>query len=448
MFKKVLIANRGEIALRIIRACKELGVMSVAVFSTADKNSLHVRFADQAICIGPPDARRSYLNIPNIIAAAQIAGVDAIHPGYGFMAENAYFADICDECGIKFIGPTAEVIRLMGDKSKAKETMRKVGIPVVPGVEERFTKDSQWLDAAQQIGYPVILKAAAGGGGKGMRVIEHPDYLLKGLRQASSEAASAFGNDQVYIEKYLMPSRHIEFQILGDELGNIIHLGERDCSIQRRHQKLIEESPSPALNKKLRASIGENAILAAKTVGYVNAGTVEFIMTKDEQFYFIEMNTRIQVEHPVTEEISGINLVKEQIRIAAGLKLRHQASLNKAFGHAIECRINAEDPITFSPMPGKIETCNLPGGLGVRVDSVIYPGYIVQPFYDSMLAKLIVHAEDRDEALARMSRALDEFVIEGISTTLPFHKLIINDPVFRRGAYDTSFLLNRSRRHI
>ncbi|MBN1551981.1 acetyl-CoA carboxylase biotin carboxylase subunit [bacterium] len=448
MIKKVLIANRGEIALRIIRACRELDIRSVAVFSQADADSLHVRFADEAICIGPPDSARSYLNIPNIITAAQIAGVDAIHPGYGFLAENAYFADICEECGIRFIGPSSEVIRLMGDKSQARKSMSSAGVPIVPGTEEKFTSDDQLVKACEKIGYPLIIKASAGGGGKGMRVVETPDFLLKAYRQASAEAGSSFGNDQVYIERFLSPVRHVEFQILADNYGNVIYLGERDCSIQRRHQKLIEEAPSPALSESLRIEMGSAAAKAAKAIGYQNAGTVEFLLTESGTFYFMEMNTRIQVEHPITEEITGVNLVKEQIRIASGMEMKHRASFNTFFGHAIECRINAEDPVHFQPVPGTVETCNFPGGLGIRVDTALYPGYKVQPFYDSMLAKLIVRGEDREEAVSRMKRALDEFVIEGIPTTIDFHKKVITDPLFKAGKYNTSFLVGWDRRHV
>ncbi len=448
MFKKVLIANRSEIALRVVRACRELGIKSVAVYSQADTESLHVRFADEAICIGPPDSGRSYLNIPNIITAAIISGADAIHPGYGFLAENAYFADICAECDIKFIGPSSNIIRLMGAKNMARITMKAAGVSTVPGTEQRFSSDDELRREADSIGYPLIIKASAGGGGKGMRVVESPSFLTRAYRQASSEAASAFGNDHVYIERYLTDVRHVEFQILADEKGNTIHLGERDCSIQRRHQKLIEESPCPIMTPELRKEMGDTAIKAAKAVAYENAGTVEFLLTPSGKFFFMEMNTRIQVEHPITEEISGVNLVKEQIRVAAGEELQRKESLQRCYGHAIECRINAEDPINFMPKPGTIETCNIPGGLGVRVDTCIYPGYRVQPFYDSMLAKLISHGESREEAIVRMDRALDEFVIEGIPTTLDFHKWLIRDPGFKSGNFNTSYLLGKDRRQI
>ncbi len=448
MIKKLVIANRGEIALRIIRACRELGIRSVAVFSEADSKSLHVRFADEAICIGPPDSARSYLNIPNIITAAQITQADAIHPGYGFLAENAYFSEICHDCGIKFIGPPAKVIRMMGDKSTARKSMRFAGVPIVPGTEQIFSSDDELIRAAREVGYPLIVKASAGGGGKGMRVVESEEFLLRAYRQASSEAASAFGNDQVYIERYLSPVRHVEFQIIADEFGNVIHLGERDCSIQRRHQKLIEEAPCSVLDVGLREEMGKAAVRAAKSIGYQNAGTVEFLLTENNEFYFMEMNTRIQVEHPITEEVTGVNLVKEQIRIASGLELQHKSSFLKCFGHAIECRINAEDPVTFQPSPGTIQTCNFPGGLGVRVDTAIYPGYRVQPFYDSMLAKLIVRGETREEAIARMLRSLDEFVIEGIPTTTDFHRQVLQDPVFKSGKFNTNFLVGWDRRQI
>ncbi|MBN1356340.1 acetyl-CoA carboxylase biotin carboxylase subunit [bacterium] len=448
MIKKVLIANRGEIALRVIRTCKELGIKSVAVFSQADADSLHVRFADEAVCIGPPDSARSYLNIPNIMTAAEITGVDAIHPGYGFLAENVYFAHICNDCGVKFIGPPGDVIRLMGDKSAARETARKAGVPIIPGTEERFSSNEELMDACESIGYPLIIKASAGGGGKGMRVVESPEFLFKAYQQAASEAQSAFGNDRVYIEKYLQQVRHVEFQILGDEHGNVIHLGERDCSIQRRHQKLIEEAPCPVLTPRLRQEMGRAAVKFARAVGYTNAGTIEFLLTPEGKFYFMEMNTRIQVEHPITEEITGVNLVKEQIRIASGLEMKHKKSFNTCFGHAIECRINAEDSVTFQPVPGLIRNCHFPGGLGVRVDTAIYPGYRVQPFYDSMLAKLIVHAEDRDEAIARMLRALGEFEIEGIPTTIDFHQRVFRDPVFTSGRYDVGFLVGWDHRQI
>jgi len=440
MFKKILIANRGEIALRIIRACRELNVKSVAVYSEADRDSLHVRFADEAVCIGPPSSGKSYLHIPNIISAALITGADAIHPGYGFLAENAYFADICAECGIKFIGPNSQIMRMMGAKNIARKTMKAAKIPIVPGTEKRFTSDDELKLAADKIGYPVIIKASAGGGGKGMRVVESTANLCRAYRQASAEAASAFGNDHVYVERYLTNVRHVEFQILADEKGNVIHLGERDCSVQRRHQKLIEEAPCPVMTPELRTKMGKTAIKAAQAVGYQNAGTVEFLLTPDWDYFFMEMNTRVQVEHPITEEISGVNIVKEQIRISAGEELKRKESLVQCFGHAIECRINAEDPVTFMPMPGTISTCNIPGGLGVRVDTCIYPGYKVLPFYDSMLAKVISHADDREESIARMNRALDEFVIEGIRTTVDFHKKVLSEAVFQSGNYNTSYL--------
>jgi acetyl-CoA carboxylase, biotin carboxylase subunit len=448
MIKKVLIANRGEIALRVIRTCRELGIKSVAVFSQADAESLHVKLADEAICIGPPDSARSYLNIPNIITAAGIAGVDAIHPGYGFLAENIYFAEICEDCNIQFIGPPGDVIRHMGDKSAARKAARQANVPIIPGTEERFSSNDDLIRACEDIGYPLIVKASSGGGGKGMRVVESPEFLLKAYRQASSEAQSAFGDDRVYIEKYLTNVRHVEFQVLADTKGNVIHLGERDCSIQRRHQKLIEEAPCPIMTRELRKKMGEAAIRITKAIDYVNAGTVEFLLTESGEFYFMEMNTRIQVEHPITEEVTGVNLVKEQLRIASGEAMKHRDSFETCFGHAIECRINAEDPVTFQPVPGLINTCHFPGGLGVRVDTAIFPGYRVQPFYDSMLAKLIVHGEDREEAIARMTRSLDEFIVDGIPTTIDFHKRVVRDPVFQTGNYDVGFLLGWDHRHI
>jgi len=442
LFKKILIANRGEIALRIIRTCKELGIKTVAVYSEADRYSLHVRFADEAVCIGPGPSKESYLNIPRIIAAAEITNAEAIHPGYGFLAENAMFAEICESSGIKFIGPTPDAIEAMGDKALAKETMRKAGVPVIPGSDGVVETLEQAREIANEIGYPIMLKAAAGGGGKGMRMVRNNEELENAWQTARAEAEAAFGNPAVYIEKFIEKPRHIEIQILADEHGNVIHLGERDCSIQRRHQKLIEESPSPIVTPELREAMGQAAVKGAKSVKYRNAGTIEFLVDKDGNFYFMEMNTRIQVEHPVTEMVYGIDIVREQIRIASGEKLGIKQKQIKPNGHAIECRINAEDPFNgFRPSPGKITALHFPGGFGVRVDSHIYQEYVVPPYYDSMIAKLIVHAKNRDEAIARMLRALDEFVIEGIHTTIPFHIKILNSPQFRSGVdYDTKYI--------
>jgi len=442
LLKKILIANRGEIALRIIRTCKELGIKTVAVYSEADKYSLHVRFADEAVCIGPGPSKDSYLNIPRIIAAAEITNAEAIHPGYGFLAENAMFAEICESSGIKFIGPTPDAIEAMGDKALAKETMKKAGVPVIPGSDGIVETFEQAREIANEIGYPVMLKAAAGGGGKGMRLVRNDDELENAWQTARAEAEAAFGNPAVYVEKFIERPRHIEIQILADEYGNVIHLGERDCSIQRRHQKLIEESPSPIVTPELREAMGQAAVKGAKSVKYRNAGTIEFLVDKDGNFYFMEMNTRIQVEHPVTEMVYGIDIVREQIRIASGEKLGIKQKQIKPNGHAIECRINAEDPFNgFRPSPGKITALHFPGGYGVRVDSHIYQEYVVPPYYDSMIAKLIVHARNRDEAIARMLRALDEFIIEGVHTTIPFHIKILNSPQFRSGVdYDTKYI--------
>ncbi len=440
MFRKVLIANRGEIALRVIRACKELGIRTVAVYSEADRESLHVRFADEDVCIGPPSARESYLNIPRIIAAAEITGADAIHPGYGFLAENAEFSEICERSELTFIGPTPQQIRMMGDKATARRTMRDVGVPIVPGTDAIADVDEA-LAKADEIGFPVLIKAAAGGGGKGMRVAADRDEFARAFTMARNEAAAAFGDDSVYVEKYLARPRHIEFQILGDSHGRVIHLGERDCSIQRRHQKLLEEAPSPALDDDLRRRMGEAAVRGAKAIDYVGAGTIEMLLNDDGSFYFMEMNTRIQVEHPVTEVCTGIDLVKEQIRAAAGLPLSvpdHDILLR---GHAIECRINAEDPSrNFAPSPGTISVFHPPGGPGVRIDTHVYAGYRVPPFYDSLLAKLIVHASTREEAIARMRHSLAGFVIEGVHTTIPFLLQVMDHPGFVAGEVDTKFL--------
>jgi acetyl-CoA carboxylase biotin carboxylase subunit len=440
VFKKVLIANRGEIALRVIRACRELGVQTVAVYSEADRESLHVRFADDDVCIGPAPSRDSYLRIPRLIAAAEITGADAIHPGYGFLAENAEFAETCAASNVTFIGPTAEQIRMMGNKSAAREAMIKVGVPVVPGTTGPVEDSDAALEFAKTIGFPVIIKASAGGGGKGMRVARDPDDFARSLQLARSEALSAFGNGDVYVEKYLERPRHIEFQIMGDKFGHVIHLGERDCSVQRRHQKLIEEAPSPAVTPKLRESMGNAAVAGANAINYVGAGTIEMLLDSDGQYYFMEMNTRIQVEHPVTEMLTGIDLVKEQIRVAAGEKLSF-SSLPPLRGHVIECRVNAEDPSrNFQPSPGKITAFHPPGGPGVRLDSHVYAGYTVPPYYDSLIAKLIVQGRDRAEALARMRVALESFVVEGVTTTIPFLARVMQNDRFVRGDVDTKFL--------
>lgn len=444
MFRKVLVANRGEIAVRIIRALREMNIPSVAIYSEADKDSLHRKIADEAYCVGPASTSQSYLNIPSIMSVAEVSGADAIHPGYGFLAENAYFAEVCESSGVKFIGPSSDIIALMGDKAKARETMIQAGVPVVPGVEHDPDNMEKTLEEAERLGYPLIIKAAAGGGGKGMRIVHNPRELERAIETARSEAKAAFGNEDVYLEKYLEEPRHIEFQILADEHGNIIHLGERDCSIQRRHQKILEEAPSPALTDDLRKIMGDTAIKVARTVNYINAGTVEFLVDNQKNFYFIEMNTRIQVEHPITEMITGIDLVKEQIRIAAGEKLRLKQEDVKFNGVALECRINAEDPERkFMPSPGKIENFILPGGPGVRIDSGVYQGYLIPPYYDSMLAKLIVWEEDREKALLRMERALAEFIIKGVKTTIPFHLKILNNAYFRCGDYNTNFINRR-----
>ncbi|MFC1544564.1 acetyl-CoA carboxylase biotin carboxylase subunit [Gemmatimonadota bacterium] len=440
-FSKVLIANRGEIALRVIRACKELGISTVAVYSEADAESLHVRFADEEVCIGPGPAGASYLNIQRILAAAEITNAEAIHPGYGFLAENAEFSDMCSQSGYVFIGPTPENIRKMGDKATARKLMIKNNVPVVPGSQETVATEDKAVAIAREIGYPVILKATAGGGGKGMRVARSESELKGAFNIARAEAQGAFGNPELYIEKYLIRPRHVEFQIMADSHGNVVHLGERDCSIQRRHQKLIEESPCPVLTSELREQMGEAAVRAAKSIKYVGAGTVEFLLDKDQNFFFMEMNTRIQVEHPVTEMVTGFDLVKEQISVASGRKLSFGKRDIKLNGHAIECRINAEDPKRdFMPSPGQITTYHPPGGLGVRVDTHIYQGYKVPPFYDSLLAKLIVHGRDRTEALARLERSLEEFIILGVSTTIDFHREIIHDPRFVAGDVDVQFL--------
>ncbi len=442
VFRKVLIANRGEIALRIIRACRELGVRTVAVFSEADSESLHVRFADEEVCIGPPQSSGSYLHIPHIIAAAEITNAEAIHPGYGFLAENAGFADVCEEHGITFIGPTSEQIRLMGDKAQAKTLMSEAGVPVTPGSDGIVPDLDAARVAASEIGYPVMIKATAGGGGKGMKLAESEDELELSLALAQSEGKAGFGNPDCYIEKAIIEPRHVEVQLLGDEFGNAVHLGERDCSLQRRHQKLVEESPSPAVTPEMRAHIGAAAVEGAKRVRYRGAGTIEFLLDRDGHFYFMEMNTRIQVEHPVTEEVTGLDLVKEQIRIAAGEELSVTQDDIVISGHAIECRINAEDPDNnFAPSPGLIESLHLPGGKGIRVDTHIYAGYTVPPYYDSLLGKLICKGATRAEAIARMKGALEEFVIEGVKTTIPLHLKIMSDPLFIEGLdVNTSYI--------
>jgi acetyl-CoA carboxylase biotin carboxylase subunit len=439
VFKKVLIANRGEIALRIIRVCKQLGIKTVAVYSQADRDSLHVRFADEAVCIGPPPSRESYLKIPRIIAAAEITGADAIHPGYGFLAENAGFAEICTTSAIKFIGPTPAMISAMGDKAVAKETMRKAGVPVVPGSENVLSSVDEAREIARSISYPVIIKASAGGGGRGMRIVREEAEMENAYGTARHESEQAFNNPDLYLEKYIEQPRHVEIQVFGDEHGNVIHFGERDCSVQRRHQKLIEESPSPVVDEALRTKMGEAAIKGCKAVNYVNAGTVEFLVDRELNFYFMEMNTRIQVEHPVTEQVTGHDLIKLQLQIAAGERLPKKKIVQR--GHAMECRINAEDPAhDFRPSPGKITDFHMPGGFGVRVDTHAYAGYSVPPYYDSLTAKLIVYAQTREGAINKMAGALEEFVIEGIRTTIPFHRQVMGNEKFRSGRFDTSFL--------
>ncbi len=437
MFQKVLIANRGEIALRVIRACREMGIATVAVHSTADSESLHVRFADEAICIGPPASSESYLNIPAILSAAEITGADAIHPGYGFLSENAEFAEVCENCGIRFIGPRPEMIRLMGNKIRAKEAMKEAGLPMLPGSEGVLRSDREAEELAERVGFPVILKAAAGGGGRGMKIVRERSAIKQAFNTASAEAIAAFGNGDMYLERYVEKPRHIEIQIVADEHGEVIHLGERECSVQRRHQKIIEEAPSPAVDPALRERMGRAAVEAMKRLRYNNVGTIEFLVDEHGDFYFMEMNTRIQVEHPVTEAITGIDLLREQIRLAAGEPLGRTQESIQFRGHAIECRVNAEDPVTFAPSPGPISAFHVPGGPGVRVDTFAYEQYRVLPFYDSLVAKLIVHADTRELALRRMRRALVEFVVEGIKTNVPFHKSVLNFPDFVEGRYDT-----------
>jgi acetyl-CoA carboxylase biotin carboxylase subunit len=441
MFKKILIANRGEIALRIICACKELGIGTVAIYSEADRNSLHVRFADEAICIGPPQLSQSYLNIPAVISAAEIANVDAVHPGYGLLAENANFAEVCETCNIKFIGPPPEVTRLMGEKEKARAAMKKAGVPILPGSEGILGSDAEAMEWAEQVGFPVIIKASAGGGGRGMRIVRSNEELPALFKAASSEAAAAFGNGDLYMEKYVENPRHIEFQVLADQHGNVVSLGERECSIQRRHQKLLEESPSTQVTPELRAEIGGILSKTLSEIGYMNAGTIEFLMDRERKLYFIEMNTRIQVEHPVTEMVTDVDLVKSQIMIAADARL--QDVLRDPVvprGHAIECRINAEHPEKFTPSAGKITVFNPPGGTGVRIDTAAYAEGVIPPYYDSLIAKLIVRGKDRSEAISRMQRALGMFVVEGIYTTIPLHRRILADPEFLAGNTDTGFI--------
>jgi acetyl-CoA carboxylase biotin carboxylase subunit len=439
MFKKILIANRGEIALRIIRTCREMGIQTVAVFSTADRESLHVKFADEAVCIGPPPSKLSYLSIQALISAAEVTGADAIHPGYGFLSENAEFSRICSEHGIKFIGASAEMINSMGDKATAKDTMKKAGVPVIPGSDGLLDTVEEAIELAKSIKYPVIIKATAGGGGRGMRIIREESEFRKLWDDAKMEASASFGNDGLYMEKFVEEPRHIEIQVVGDKFGKVCHLSERDCSIQRRHQKLCEETPSPALSDELRKKMGDAAIKGASAINYEGAGTVEFLVDKNGDFYFMEMNTRIQVEHPITEEVTDFDLIKEQIKVAAGIAISGQNYFPKLF--ALECRINAEDPSNgFRPSPGKITNLHVPGGRGVRVDSHVYSGYTIPPNYDSMIAKLIVSGQSREDVLLRMKRSLQEFLIEGIKTTIPFHIKLMDDPRFQSGKFTTAFM--------
>ena len=440
MFQKILVANRGEIALRVICACKELGIATVAVYSEADRNALHVRYADEAVCIGPARSSESYLNIPHVISAAEITNVDAIHPGYGFLSENANFAKVCEASEITFIGPKPEVIEMMGEKDRARREMKAAGLPTIPGSEGVVEGEEQLAAEAKRVGFPLILKAAAGGGGRGMRVVRSSEELLSAYQTARSEAQQAFGTPDVYMERFLEHPRHIEIQVLGDQHGKVIHMGERECTIQRRHQKLVEESPSPAMDAKRLKELGAKVVKALETVGYTNAGTVEFLMDEDRSLYFIEMNTRIQVEHPVSELVTGVDLVKAQIRIAAGERLEEAAGEMSFSGHAIECRINAEDPETFVPSAGRITTFQAPGGTGVRVDSAAYTDAVIPPYYDSLIAKLIVKGRDRAEAISRMRRALEMFAIEGIKTSIPLHRRILANEHFVKGTFDTHFI--------
>jgi acetyl-CoA carboxylase biotin carboxylase subunit len=439
MFKKVLIANRGEIALRVICACKELGIRTVAVYSEADRFSLHVRFADEAVCIGPPRSADSYLNVASIISAAEITGAEAIHPGYGFLAESPYFAEVCETSNLIFIGPRAEIVRLMGDKNQARKAMAEKGLPILPG-SEVIRSEAAALEEAERTGYPVMVKAAAGGGGRGMRIVRSPEEMPQALQTAQNEAAAGFGTPDVYLEKYLQSPRHIEFQMLADQHGKVAHLGERECTIQRRHQKLLEESPSTQIDQRTRERVGRQLVRALKEIGYTNAGTVEFLMDEQHNLYFLEMNTRIQVEHPVTEMVTGLDLVKKQILIAAGEPLGIDGEMVKLRGHAIECRICAENPETFAPSAGKLTAFHAPGGTGVRVDTAAYAESVVPPYYDSLIAKLIVQGKDREEAISRMARALEMFIIEGVSTSISIHQKIMADPDFQAGNFDTHFL--------
>jgi len=440
MFNKVLIANRGEIAVRIIRACRELGIRCVAVYSTADKNALHAQIADEAVCIGPADTKDSYLNMKAILSACEITGCDAVHPGFGFLSENAQFADMCRKCGIEFIGPTPESIEMLGDKATAKETMKKAGVPVIPGSEGAVRSVEEAREVAEKIGYPLLIKASAGGGGRGIRLVENKEQLDSQIEIASQEAKNFFGDDAVYMERFVQNPRHVEIQILADKHGNVIHLGERDCSMQRRNQKVLEESPSPVMTEELRAKMGEAAVKAAKACGYHNAGTIEFLVENND-FYFMEMNTRIQVEHPVTEFVTGVDLVKAQIKIAAGQELEYKQEDIKVTGHAIECRINAENPkLGFRPSPGKILALHTPGGPGIRIDSAAYQGYTISPYYDSMISKLIVYAPTRDEAIMKMKWALSEFIVEGIDTNIDFQLALVKNETFHSGEYTNRFL--------
>jgi acetyl-CoA carboxylase biotin carboxylase subunit len=440
MFRKILVANRGEIALRVICACKELGISTVAVYSEADRNSLHVRFADEAVCIGPPRSAESYLNIPHVISAAEITNVEAIHPGYGFLSENANFAEVCEASHITFIGPAAEIIRMMGEKDRARREVARLGLPIIPGTDGVVEDEATALEAAKNIGFPLIIKAAAGGGGRGMRVARAMEEVAQLFQTARSEAQQAFGTPDVYMEKFIERPRHIEFQVLGDRFGKVVHLGERECSIQRRHQKLIEESPSPVMDLATRKGLGDKVTAALQEIGYTGAGTVEFLRDEDGKFYFIEMNTRIQVEHPVTEMVTNVDLIKSQIRLAAGEKMSEVVGEVEFGGHSIECRINAEDPETFVPSAGRITTFQMPGGTGVRVDTAAYADAVIPPYYDSLVAKLVVRGRDRSEAIARMRRALEMFVIEGIKTSIPLHRKILAEPDFESGRLDTHFL--------
>jgi len=451
LFKKILIANRGEIAVRIIRACKELGIKTVAVYADIDKESLHVRFADESVCIGPANVTQSYLNIPAILSAAEITDSDAIHPGYGFLSENHHFAEACNTSGITFIGPTPENIRLGGDKTKARQIMKRKGVPVVAGSDGPVVNEEIALKVAKKIGFPIVLKASAGGGGHGMKIVKEEKDIEQAFYMTQREALTAFGNSEIYIEEYIPDLRHVEVQIVADSKGNTVYLGDRDCSIQRRHQKLIEESPAPiSASEKFRKRIGELGVKAARAIKYRNVGTVEFIVDANGDIHFIEINTRIQVEHPVTEAVTGIDIVKEQIKLASGLPLAYKQNQIKPSGHAIECRINAEDPERFIPSPGKITFLSLPGGPGVRVDTAIYNGYVVPPHYDSLIAKLIVYGKDRTEAIMKMRRSLDEFIIDGLNTTIPFHKKVLNNPDFINGDFNTNFIekMNGSRENV